>query len=141
MFTKMTVAITCLVFLLPAATAKDEKLKPEDLIAKHLDSIGSADKRNSAKSRTTTGAVRIEFRVGGSGAMNGKGTIVSQANASRASFNFNALDYSGDQIAFDGNKVSAGQISPGNYPPFVRFVYENDLPIREGLLFGTLSTA
>jgi hypothetical protein len=36
--------------------------------------------------------------------------------------------------------VNAGQISPGNYPPLSRFVYENDVLLKEGLLFGALST-
>ena len=80
------------------------------------------------------------FRVGGSGSLAGKGSILTQANAVRADFAFPALDYSGEQIAFDGNKVTAGQISPGNYPPFSRFLYENNILLKEGLLFGALST-
>src|SRR5262249_37473736 len=31
--------------------------------------------------------------------------------------------------------------SQGNYPPFSGFLYENDTLLKEGLLFGTLSTA
>jgi hypothetical protein len=133
--------ILLLFFFLTAAAKKEEKLKPEDLVAKHLHSIGPADKRAAVKSRTTSGPVRFEFKVGGKGLMIGKGTIISQGNSVRESFTFPASNYSGDQIAFDGNRVSAGQISPGNYPPFAHFIYENNLPLKEGLLFGTLSTA
>jgi hypothetical protein len=140
MFTKITIAMSCLLLVLPAAGAKDEKLTPEELVSKHLESIGPAAKRMAAKSRSTGGTVQVAFRVGGSGTLNGKGNILSQGNAVRLGFGFSALDYSGEQIAFDGNKISVGQISPGNYPPFSRFVYENDLPLKEGLLLGTLST-
>jgi hypothetical protein len=59
----------------------------------------------------------------------------------RVGFSFPALEYPGEQIAFDGNKVTAGQMSPGSYPPFSGFVYENDTLLKEGLLFGTLSTS
>jgi len=140
MFTRLTITIASLLVVLPSVAAKDEKLTPEQVVAKHLDSIGSAEKRMAVKSRSTAGTVQVAFRVGGSGTMNGKGNIMSQGNAVRLGFGFGALDYSGEQIAFDGNKISVGQISPGNYPPLSRFVYENDLPLKEGLLMGTLST-
>jgi hypothetical protein len=120
--------------------AKDDKLKPEELVAQHLASIGPAEKRKAIISRVTTGPAQVTFRVGGNGSLNGKGNILSEGNAVRVGFNFGALDYPGEQIAFDGNKVTAGQISPGNYPPFSGFVYENDVLLKEGLLFGTLST-
>jgi hypothetical protein len=127
--------------LSPATRAKDEKLKPEELIAKHLDSIGTAEKRKAVTSRSTGGAMQVSFRVGGSGTLNGKANILSQGNLVRAGFAFQALEYPGEQIAFDGTKVTAGQISPGNYPPFAGFLYEHDSPIKEGLMFGTLSTS
>jgi hypothetical protein len=120
--------------------ASAQKLKPEELIAKHLDSIAAADKRKAVTSRSTSGAAQVAFRVGGSGTLNGKGNIISQGNMLRAGFAFPALEYSGEQLVFDGNKVNAGQISPGNYPPLSRFVYENDVLLKEGLLFGSLST-
>jgi hypothetical protein len=121
--------------------AWQQKLKPEELIAKHLDSIGSAEKLKSAKSRATIGTTQVSFRVGGSGTLNGKANILSQGSSVRAGFTYSALEYPGEQIAFDGNKVTAGQMSPGNYPPFSRFIYENDVLLKEGLLFGSLSTA
>jgi hypothetical protein len=121
--------------------AWQQKLKPEELIAKHLESIGSIEKLKSAKSRATIGSTQVSFRVGGSGTMNGKANILSQGSSVRAGFTYSALEYPGEQIAFDGTKVTAGQMSPGNYPPFSRFIYENDVLLKEGLLFGSLSTA
>jgi hypothetical protein len=121
--------------------ARQQRLKPEELIAKHLESIGPAEKRKAVKSRATLGTTQVAFRVGGSGTLNGKANILSQGSSVRAAFSFAALEYPGEQIAFDGNKVTAGQMSPGNYPPFSGFVYENDVLLKEGLLFGSLSTA
>jgi hypothetical protein len=147
MKTRLT-AICCFIaglFILSSAPVsraaqKNEKLKPEELIAKHLDSIGSVEKRKAVKSRTTSGSAQVAFRVGGSGSLNGKANVLSQGNSVRLGFTFPALEYPGEQLAFDGNKVTAGQSSPGNYPPFSGFVYENDMLMKEGLLFGTLST-
>jgi hypothetical protein len=144
---KRKVAISSLLLLLlalgsgpTASGAKDEKLKPEDLIARHLESIGPAEKRAAIKTRATAGTAQVVFRVGGSGNLNGKGNILSDGASVRMGFNFPALDYPGEQLAFDGNKVTAGQMSPGNYPPFSNFIRENDFLLKEGLLFGALST-
>src|SRR4051794_3931931 len=84
----------------PSTGAKDEKLKPEELIAKHLASIGAPEKRTAAKSRSTGGNAQVVFRVGGTGSMNGKANILSQGNSVRVGFTFPALEYSGEQIAF-----------------------------------------
>lgn len=121
--------------------ARQQRLKPEELIAKHLDSIGPAERRMAIKNRATMGTVQVVFRVGGSGTLNGRANILSQGKSVRTGFGFSALEYPGEQIAFDGNRVTAGQMSPGNYPPFSRFIYENDILMKEGLLFGSLSTA
>lgn len=136
----VVLAMVAVASMPPVTGAKDEKLKPEELIAKHLDSIGSVEKRKAVKSRATVGTVQVVFRVGGSGTLNGKANILSQENAVRAGFGFNALEYPGEQIAFDGNKVTAGQMSPGNYPPFAGFLYEHNALLKEGLLFGSLTT-
>jgi hypothetical protein len=136
----VSLTILAIVSAPPSSRAKDEKLKPQELIAKHLDSIGPAEKRKAIMNRATSGTTTVAFRVGGTGTMTGKGNILSQGNLIRLGFNFPSRDYPGEQIAFDGNKVTAGQMSPGNYPPFSGFFYEHGALIKEGLLFGTLST-
>jgi len=146
MQSKHIVVVSCVLAALliasmsPISGAQDKKLKPEELVAKHLDSIASAEKRKAVKSRTTTGTVQVNFRVGGSGALSGKSNVLSQGDSVRTGFSFSALEYPGEQFAFDGNKVTAGQMSPGNYPPLSGFLYENDILMKEGLLLGTLST-
>src|SRR3989442_2628098 len=100
MLSQQKIVISCLllgvlaVSWMPSITsAKDEKLKPEELVAKHLESIGPAVKRTAVKTRTTSGTAQVVFRVGGSGTLNGKGNILSQANSIRAGFTFAALEY------------------------------------------------
>ena len=137
----MLLAFIAAAWLPLASRAKDEKLKPEELIAKHLESIGSADKRSAVKSRTTAGNTQVVFRVGGSGILNGKGNLLSEPNSVRLGLAYNAVEYPGEQIAFDGNKVSVGQVSPGVRSPLSNFLLENDVLLREGLLFGSLSSS
>jgi hypothetical protein len=140
----LSVSAVLLVLIAAASTAppaRAQKLKAEELIAKHLQSLGAADKVKATKSRVTSGAAQVAFRVGGAGNLSGKGNILSSGNASRMGFLFSALDYPGEQIAFDGSKVSTGYVSPGNRSPLSNFVYENDVLLKEGLLFGSLSTS
>jgi hypothetical protein len=139
--TSFTLCVALLVFTSAIFVAKDEKLKPEELVAKHLQSIGSPEKLKTAKGRSTAGSVQVAFRVGGAGTLNGKGNILSEGNSVRSGFNFAAIDYSGEQLAFDGTKVSTGFLAPGSRSPLSGFIYQNDLPLKEGLMFGVLSTS
>src|SRR5436190_24031601 len=95
----LLLGLSATVMVPPFSRAKDEKLKPEELIAKHLDSIGPAEKRKAVKSRTTVGTAQVIFRVGGSGTLNGKANLLSQGSSVRLGFVFPALDYPGEQLA------------------------------------------
>src|SRR5579863_3950743 len=115
---------------LPAPRVKDEKLKPEQLIEKHLASIGSPEKLQAIKSRVTTGTSHVEFTVGGHASMDGEASIVSQDTAVRALFKFPSIDYPGEMFAFDGKKTTTvGQISPGKRSPLGNFLFHYDDPI------------
>lgn len=125
----------------PSMLAQEKKLKPEQLVSKHLESIGKADTRKGITSRTTAGATQVIFRLGGQGTLNGQGNILSDGTSVRFGMRYSALEYPGEQIAFDGNDVTVGQINPGNYSPLSSFVNENDVLLKEGLMFGSLSTS
>src|SRR4030095_14709641 len=91
MRSKQFIAMSCflaatIALMPPISRAREEKLKPEELVTKHLDSIAPAEKRKALKSRSTMGSVQVSFRVGGSGTLNGQGNIISQGNSVRAGF-------------------------------------------------------
>jgi len=126
---------------LPAPRVKDEKLKPEQLIEKHLASIGPADKLQAVKSRVTAGTTHVEFTVGGHASMDGEGNIVSQDTSMRSYFTFPSKDYPGELFAFNGKSTFVNLISPGVRSPLGNFLFHYDEPITNGLLFGVLSTS
>jgi hypothetical protein len=144
--TKFLLVLSCVLIALgllvsaPPTRAKDEKLKPEQLIAKHLDSIGPADKLKEIKTRSTAGAAHVDFRVGGQASLNGEGNLLSDGAAARLGLRFPALEYPGEQFISDGNKTMIGQVSPGRRSPLGNFIFENDFLLKEGLLYGSLST-
>lgn len=144
--TKLLLVSSCILIALgllvtaPQTRAKDEKLKLEQLIARHLDSIASADKLKEIKTRSTTGSSHVDFRVGGQASLNGEGVLVSDGVSSRLGLRFPALEYPGEQFISDGNKTLIGQTSPGLRSPLGNFIFQNDFLLKEGLLFGSLST-
>ena len=124
-----------------AAPPQDKKLKPEELIARHLESIGKSEATAAAKSRFATGAVTLTMRVGGSGNLAGEGVMASTGPKLRVNMKFPALDYSGEDWAYDGARVVTGILRSGNRSALSAFLSQQDAPLKEGLLGGVLSTA
>jgi len=125
----------------PTCLAQEtKKLTPDEVIASHLDSIASAEGRSAFKSLVAQGTVEVTIRVGGSGSGKGGAVMASQGPMSLMGFIF-GQEASNDKIAFNGQKLTLGELRPGLRSPFSDFVLKNDVLFREGLLGGTLSTA
>lgn len=120
--------------------AKD-KMKPEEIVAKHLQSLGSAEALDPARSRVITGTVKVTLRAGGHGQLSGSARFVSQNPKSLISMFFGALDYPYEKIAFDGSKLTVSQVSPGVRTIIGRYLLTNEELSKEGLFGGALSTA
>lgn len=113
----------------------------EDLVAKHLGSIGTADARN-AKTRITEGSVTYKILVGGSGEAAGKGIFVSDGVKRQLMMKINDRNYRGEQLVFDGDKVQvAFSLTQQRRSQFGEFLYTQPVPLREGLLGGLLTAS
>lgn len=118
-----------------------QKLKPEEVVAKHLESIGPAEARAKLKSHIIIGTAIGTFRLGGSGTSQGGAVLASQADKSLIAITYNSTDYPHERVGYDGTAVRIGEIRPGVRSMLGRFFSQYEMPIREGLLGGTLSTA
>jgi hypothetical protein len=118
-----------------------EKLKPEDVVARHLEAIGTADARSNIKTMIATGTVEVTFRARSTSRATGTSLVASEGNKNLFSLLFNSPDYPHERIAFNGDKVTGASITPGNYSPLVNFLLGYDTIMRQGLLGGTLSMA
>jgi hypothetical protein len=123
--------------------ARGEKIKPEELVAKHLASIGNPEARMAVRNRTIHGDADVVFRMGSSGQLIGKGHIATEGRMIRMGMMFNHPDYSGELIACNGKKVTVARMEPAArvFSPFAEFVLTFDALLKEGLLGGALSTA
>ena len=130
-----------LAVLLEGAVAIDGKLKPEELVAQHLAAIGNDEARGAVKSRALAGATTCVLRLGGEGELQGPGNILSDRRRTRIGLKYQSQEYSGEQLAFDGERVSVGLVRPGERSALAQFVYHHDVVMREGLLGGVLNAA
>src|SRR5215472_12386138 len=130
--------LLCLPLILPAGAAD---LKPEEIVAKHLDSIGTSSAR-AAKTRVVEGPVTYRILVGGAGDLDGKSVLVSQDQKLHFMMKLNNNLYRGEQFIFDGDRDEIS-FSTANQTrsQFGEFVRVQDVVLREGLLGGVLSTA
>jgi hypothetical protein len=127
--------------LCASVSAQEKKLTVEELIAHHLDSIGSAQARASAKNRVVSGTVKLISRVGTAGNVDGEVAIASSGEKLRYSMKFPSPQYPGEQFAFDGSKVLTGHLPSGQRSPLSLYLEQQNVPLKDGLLGGTLSTA
>jgi hypothetical protein len=122
------------------AFAQDKKLTLQELISHHQESIGSAQARSSAKNRVVTGAVKLVSRVGTASNIEGHGALASSGSKVRYSLRFNSPQYTGEQLSFDGSKVITGTLPSGRRSPLSLYLDQQGLPLREGLLGGSMLT-
>ena len=122
-----------------AATAQDGKVSIEELVSKHLQSIGKTTKPTSAP-RLLQGKVVFSEIIGRNVHLEGASSVLSQGRKFKCSFQFGLPQYQGEQFVFDGQKSMVGMIDPTSRSNLGTFLYSQEDILREGLFGGTLST-
>lgn len=136
---KNLVLALSLAALVYSAQAADTK--PEDIVAKHLDSIGTAEARAAITSRAVQGTLKFRILVGGAGEAVGSWGRVSDHRKSNFVMRFGTGDWRGEQFIFDGEKASYAAATASHLPSdFAKFVSAQDFIVKDGLLGGELST-
>ncbi len=135
-------AILCLCFAVVRSEktlAEEKKLKSEEVVAKHIKSIGGPEVVAGIRSRVLVGKASIEFIAGNVGGLAGQCEFVSEQQKLGIFCRYNALDYPQEHFAYDGKDVTVGYISPGRRSPLGDFLNRYDGMIKEGLMGGVLS--
>ncbi len=120
--------------------ARDGKLSIEELISKHLQSIGKPSLQTNW-TRLLQGKVVFSEIIGRNIHVEGASAVLSQGKKFKCSFQFGTSQYPGEQIVFDGQKSMVGMIDPTSRSNLGTFLYSQEDILREGLFGGTLSTA
>ena len=121
-------------------SAQRRKLTAEDVVGRHLDSLGTPEARSRVMSRVAQGAVRMRIKVGGVGEVKGRAYIFGDSTRFHAALPFDYTDYWGEHFLADGENVQVGLSQPGERSPLGEFLRVYQLPLAEGLFGCVLST-
>jgi len=121
--------------------AKDKDLKPEELVAEHIKSLGNPELLKGLRSRVVEGSTTVRFLQGATGQLVGQSRIVSEGHKLAMFLQYGAQQYPAENFRFDGKDVTAAYIDHGVRSPLGTFVIQYGGLMKEGLLGGTLSTA
>lgn len=153
MFNKMNLrnfTIAALAFLtvacfFPFETAhaqKKKKMKPDELVGRHLEALGPAEIRTSDRSRIAIGNSELRLVAGGRGQSQGSAVFASKEETSLIDVNFvESPEFPFERINYDGKELEVKQYKPGSRSPIGQFLISYDEVFKEGLFGGTLSTA
>lgn len=119
--------------------ARGGKISGEELISKHLQSIGKTIQPGSA-TRILQGKVVFSEIIGRNVHLEGASSVVSQGRKFKCAFQFGVPQYQGEQFVFDGEKGMVGLIDPTSRSNLGAFLQSQEDILREGLFGGTLST-
>src|SRR4051794_11581552 len=97
--------IFALLILLALPLIAEDTLTAESLLQKHLDSIGSSEVRNAAKTRAVQGTVDYELLVGGSGRIRGTSVLASDSRKVHILLKVDTQQYHGERFITNGDKA------------------------------------
>jgi hypothetical protein len=128
-------------FVSMAASQSNDKLTVEQLVAKHLESIGTTEARSAVKSITSVGSAEASFKGRGEGKAEGIIVIASQGERNMIGMKFNNSAYPYEKLGFDGSDFAVGFVRPGEYTILGQFLRVNAKTFKSGILGGTMSTS
>ncbi len=125
----------------PPASAQ-EKLKPEEIVAKHLEAVGATEARAAVKNRVALGTVVATFRSPSPGSTAGRMVMASEGDKHLLGMVFdNTPDYPQEKFGFDGKDVSVSYVRPGRRSMLGEVFQAHRSLIKHGIIGGTLSSA
>ncbi len=142
-FSDLIVRVLTLFILLISCSfsAEGQKLKVEDLVQKHIESIGDNETLLKSAARSVWGSGIFRIIVGGDGSLTGTASLLSEGRKLRFSLDFDYPQYPGERITYDNKKIRVSRILPSGRSPLGNFLYTYNQIVREGLLGSSLSTA
>ena len=122
------------------AQNKLDKLTADEVVAKHLASIGTPEAIAAAKTRVLVGEGTLTAKLGTPFTLNSMAQIASQGDKILYTMIFNSTTYPYEKAAFDGKNTSLG-LPNGKRTLLTDFLKSQSAILKDGLFTGTLSSA
>ena len=119
---------------------KLEKLTAEELIKRHVASIGTPEDIAAIKTRIMSGEGALTSRVKEQGRIAGTAQFASEGNKLVFAIVFNNSSYPYEKVAFDGKSQFVG-LPNGRQTALTDYLRAQNSITEEGLLGGVISTA
>ena len=138
----MAIALLALLwFALSSELSLAQKLKTDEVIARHLESIGTEKTRAAIKTRIISGTSQVIFRTAPAGQAVGKAVLASDGMKNLFGMSFPSPVYPREQLGFNGINFMAAFATTGTRSVLGNFLMTNDVVFKQGLMCGTLSSA
>ena len=111
--------------MVPFVTA--QKLGAQEIIAKHLDSIGTAEKRSAFKSIVVSGEVDVDYISQKRQPTSGRIVIATEGRKMFVGMNLNTPEYPQERFVFDGDKSAIGMVNRGGRSTLGNFIQSSTL--------------
>ncbi|MGQ0760662.1 MAG: hypothetical protein ACT4OT_01395 [Acidobacteriota bacterium] len=134
----MNIILTVCLTLIGFPALASDKMRPEDVVTKHLESVGAEETRASIHNRIVAGTVVFTVSAPSNAKFDGDCILASEGNKNMIAMAFggNAVQ---EKFAFDGSKLTAGSPRPGSRGFWGDFLLTHDNIVKHGLVGGVLS--
>jgi hypothetical protein len=124
-----------------AAPPPEEKLRAEDVVARHLASVGSAEDVAAVRSLVAVGAAKAYSRTGAAREFKGVGQFASEGDKVLFALLFDSNLLPFEKAGYNGESLTVAQLPDGQRSALGDFLMSHSAPFKQGLLGGVLSTA
>lgn len=135
------VSYVFLAILVFTASVSAQKLKAEEILTNHLDSIGTAEARASVKTRVAVGDATAKFISSKDQVVQGRVVFASEGPKNFIGMNMNSTLYPGERFSFDGKNANVAVVQINSRSILGNFVQSNNMILEEGILGGTLASS
>lgn len=115
-----------------------QDLKAENIVIKHLESIGAKEKRDAIKNRMALGLSSFESKLP-TKSTGGKAVIASDDRNLMFLASFNSQEYPFEKIGYFNEKTDLPWVTAGTRSPLGAFLADHAKILSEGLFMGTIS--
>lgn len=137
---KLKTLISAAIVSLSISPVFAQKLTLEELVGKHLNSIGVESVRAGAKSLMVVGTGTQRFTSTADAPVEGRIVIASEAVKLYMGMNMNSPQYPGQQFKFDGKKFDVAITTTAGRDFFGNFIQDNAALLKAGVFGGAFST-
>jgi hypothetical protein len=131
-------ALLASLLLMFGLSASAQKMKVEDVVAKHLNSIGTNENRDKIKNQTILGTVSFALALDKNSVYNGKFVFAADMGKRLFGMAFNNEVYPLEKISYNEDKLKIAFIRAGSRSALGSYLSRYEGIIKQGLLGGAI---